>query len=365
MLALRSVTSGPSSELQEPSAPTASAERATASGGTLRWWERFEPHERVAAIFAAGTALLFLAFGFQSNWIWVGQAYGGYLIFVSKAVLGLWFPLWCYRCWRGRAAWREGWAEVGTYLRSALVLLVVTVAYTHLKARKLDLHPRLFDPWLHGLDNLLFAGGGDFVAWVNRHNQDRTWTLWMERIYLQSGLALGVPLGLAFGWRGRDVLRRSFGALVLCYSLGAMLYVALPAMGPGFFRREAYAGLGWTQTYAGQSHMLRGFRALAESPEFPVIPFSGIAAFPSLHVGIAFLGLLIAWTYVRPVAALIAPVVVAIGISAVWFGWHYVVDFPAGIALALFCWWASGKMVATLPVAEVPRPQSDPSASTA
>jgi membrane-associated phospholipid phosphatase len=329
---------------EEPNAPAAVAALPAES-----WWmralARLDPHERIATVFAFGTFALFVAFGFRSSWFWVAKAYAGYLVFVSKAVLSLWLPFWLYRRWRRRTTLREGLGEVATYARNALVLLVVTVCYTHLKARKLDLNPHLFDTWLHAADNGLFALGGDFVAWVNRHNQDRTWTLVMERIYMQSGLALGVPLGIAFGWRGREVVRRTFAALVLCYSFGAMLYVAFPALGPGFFRREAYSGLAWTQTYLAQNNMLRGFKALGQSHDFPVIPFSGIAAFPSLHVGIAFLGLLVAWTYVRPVAAFIAPIVVAIGISAVWFGWHYVVDFPAGILLALFCWWASGKMI--------------------
>ncbi|MEO8275925.1 MAG: phosphatase PAP2 family protein [Thermoanaerobaculia bacterium] len=313
------------------------------------WWvralARFEPHERIAAIYALGTLALFAAFGFRASWRWVAGSYAGYLIFVSKAVVALWLPLWIYRLWRRRTTAREGLVELLAYARGAIVLLIVTTCYTHLKARKLDLNPRLFDEWLWRADNFLFAAGGNFIDWVQRHNQDRTWTMAMERLYLQSGLALGVPLGLAFGWRGRIVVRRAFAALVLCYALGSLLYIAFPALGPAFFRREAYSHLSWTQTFMGQNGMLQGLQAMVRSRDFPVIPFAGIAAFPSLHVGIAFLGFLIAWTYIRPVAYFIAPVVVCIGVSAVWFGWHYVVDFPAGILLALFCWWAAGKMI--------------------
>jgi hypothetical protein len=310
-----------------------------------------EPHERVALVFALGTWLLFVVFGFRSSWRWVALAYGGYLLFVTKAVLALWLPLWLYRRWRGRTTLAGAGVELATYLRGVLVLLLVTVAYTHVKARKLDFNPRLFDHWLMRADDWLLAAGGDFVGWVGRHTRDREWTLWMEQLYLRSGLALGIPLGIAFGWRGREVLRRAFAALVLCYSFGGLLYIAFPALGPAFFRREAYAHLDWTLTYHGQADMMAGLKAMLTDPDFPVLPFKAIAAFPSLHVGIAWLGVLIAWTYVRPVAYLVAPVVVAIGVSAVWFGWHYVVDFPPGIVLAWFCWWAAGKMTQSTPPA--------------
>jgi len=344
MLAYRRVTS----DLPERP-PLADPPRVPADPWWLRVLAWLEPHERIAIVFALGTWLLFVAFGFRSSWRWVGLAYGNYLIFVSKAVLGLWLPLWLYRRWRGRTTWREAGVELTTYLRGALVLLLVTIAYTHLKARKLDLNPRLFDDWLLRADDWLLAGGRDFVAWVARHTHDRTWTVWMERLYLQSGLALAIPLGLAFGWRGREVVRRAFAALVLCYALGGLLYVALPALGPAFVRRDSYAHLDWTLTWFQQTDMLQGLKAMVLGRDVPVVPFKAIAAFPSLHVGIAWLGFLIAWTYVRPAAFLVAPFVALIGVSAVWFGWHYVVDFPPGILLAWFCWWAAGTMVVPPP----------------
>lgn len=309
-------------------------------------------HERIALVFALATAGLFAARGLATNYLVVGEAYASYLWFVTRAVLALWAPLFLWRRWRGRAAWRDAVGELAAYLRGALAVLVVTVAYTHLKARRLDFNPHLLDRFLLAIDDRLFAAGGDFVSWVARHNDDRAWTGWLEQIYAKSGMALGLPLGVAFGWRGREPVRRTLAALVLLYALGALLYIAVPSLGPAFVRHGAYVDLEWTGTAAMQASMFRWLRAMAASPGATVVPFHGIAAFPSLHVGVAWLGVLVAWRYVRWVALVAAAGTLAIAVAAVWFGWHYVIDFPAGLGLAAFCWWAAGRMEPQPPAAE-------------
>jgi membrane-associated phospholipid phosphatase len=70
----------------------------------------------------------------------------------------------------------------------------------------------------------------------------------------------------------------------------------------------------------------------------------GLAAMPSLHTGGAFLFLLFAWRHARVLVPVYAPLFAFIAIDAVASRWHYLVDLPAGIALALACAWAAERL---------------------
>ncbi len=65
---------------------------------------------------------------------------------------------------------------------------------------------------------------------------------------------------------------------------------------------------------------------------------AGIAAMPSLHVGLPVFALAFCWERRHPLRFLFLAVVAAYVPAAVATGWHYIVDVYAGAALALACW---------------------------
>ena len=70
-----------------------------------------------------------------------------------------------------------------------------------------------------------------------------------------------------------------------------------------------------------------------------------LGAMPSLHSASTFLFTAYMWKYDRRLFVLYLPILILILIMAIGTRWHYAIDLPAGIALALFCMWASPRLI--------------------
>ena len=144
--------------------------------------------------------------------------------------------------------------------------------------------------------------------------------------------------------------RTLFLAALLFQGLGALCYLVMPALGPFLYEQ----GVEPMQTF-GQQGMLGDYRAnVAEgvswiarngSEHFTV----GLGAMPSLHTGGSFLFLLFAWHYARVLVPLYTILFSFIVVDSIANRWHYLVDVPAGLALALFCAWAAERLNASAP----------------
>ena len=308
---------------------------------------RLWPEERIALAFFGGVAALFIVRHYPFT---VGPLVASYLQFllaISVFVLPPWLVVSLVRRLRGKLPPDTFVRDLGIYLRSLAALLVALVAYTNLKCRLLLLHPQLFDRIFWQLDDTLHMGGGDFVAWVTSlHSPARTGL--MHNVYFYAWAALALPLAVAMARSGAGLVRRTLAALALCYIIGVFTYLALPSLGPALVERGRYAALAGSHIFALQQSMLEALRYTVQNPQAPAAPFFGLAAFPSLHLATSALGLFVAWKSWRPLLLLLVPWNLAIAASAVYFGWHYVVDFYPALLLAWGGWWVAGRLTAPL-----------------
>ena len=139
--------------------------------------------------------------------------------------------------------------------------------------------------------------------------------------------------------------RTLFLAALFFQGMGAIAYLGMPALGPFLYE----VGIEPQQT-AAQHSMLAAYRANTSggadwiaangSTHFT----GGLAAMPSLHTGGSFLFLLFAWRYAPILVPLYLPLFAFISVDAVASRWHYFVDLPAGVILALGCAWAAEKL---------------------
>lgn len=135
-------------------------------------------------------------------------------------------------------------------------------------------------------------------------------------------------------------------AVLLVQSLGALAYLVAPAIGPFIYE----AGVDPTIT-PGQLGMLEFYRnSVAEGPAWIARHGSahftvGLAAMPSLHAAGAFLFFLFAWKHGRILLPLYSIILFFILVTSVASRWHYVIDVPVGIALALLCLWLAERLV--------------------
>lgn len=128
----------------------------------------------------------------------------------------------------------------------------------------------------------------------------------------------------------------------LAWSLGTASYYALPTLGPGFAYSYLYKDLPETGSgalmdslyYARKGVLRDGIEGAVQS----------VAGFASLHVAITLLvALMVQYTLRNRVLHWIfwANFVVTV-VATLYFGWHYVADDIAGVAIALVSFWVGG-----------------------
>jgi hypothetical protein len=227
------------------------------------------------------------------------------------------------------------------------------------------LNHRLWDPLLWRIDRVVHLGlspsvlaaelfeGSFLLPWL-----DRWYGLWILTV-------MGTVVFLAAA--PRQDLRRSFLlSCALLWTLGAAVYLALPAVGPIYTDPEVFAPVlddlqrarsGHAALWENYQRMLAG----REGQLYAFNPTRGVAAMPSLHVGAHVLFFLWTRRFFRPLSPLFLAASVLTFVASVVTGWHYAVDGWAGAGLAVLSYGLARRFE---PV-EAPAPSGEASAEAA
>ena len=234
--------------------------------------------------------------------------------------------------------------DVWLFLRTLGFYLVALTTYTNLKTHTLLLNPRVYDTALETLDRWMFLGFSPTELALELTGNDAL-TAAMDTAYTYAWLPLAITFGLVFSQSGGQGFRRLARVISLNYLLGATLYVLLPAVGPAFANRELYEALHESRSFLIQNTLISVHNQILAAPkEFLAPAFMGIAAFPSLHVSHIYLPLLVAWKRARGLLVLFVPAFLAVAVSTAYFGWHWVIDIPAGMATIHLCLWLAKRL---------------------
>jgi hypothetical protein len=245
-----------------------------------------------------------------------------------------------------RALIREHW----TRERIALVVIGLTSFYvTYVSYRNLKNYlPRFYsvmeDPLLHRLDRWLFFGNEP--ATILHNVLGESWAAhFFAFIYLLYLPLAPLSLVIWLVW-SRNISYGYWYATANCltWTLGTVSYYAIPTMGPNFWYPWLYKKLDVT----GVTDLQDSLWNSRQEARFPLNPFSdsiqSVAGFASLHTALTLVIALVAHYTVRH--ALIrwaAWVFFALTVvSTLYFGWHYVADDIAGVAIALLAVWLGG-----------------------
>lgn len=247
------------------------------------------------------------------------------------------------------AAWLAETVRIcvaGVLLAHAYMWLKVFVPLVN--GRRWDVELAWFDQVLHfGVSPSRFLVAL-FEGTPLLHAIDWTYFLWLPFALLGFGFFAAFPDG--------DTRARYVFSHVALWTLGAWGYVAMPALGPALAFPDEWKAVRSEMTLnaGGQVTLLLNYQLVldakrAGAPPAPILnPALGVAAMPSLHVGVDVLLLLWCRRRARPLAlfALLALLVHVLGSVAT--GWHYAVDAWAGAALALLAAWAAGRVAPSL-----------------
>ena len=160
----------------------------------------------------------------------------------------------------------------------------------------------------------------------------------VDHLYLLAFMALFFISFCLHAVTSPAVFRKVLLAAILLQGLGALAYLAMPALGPflyerganpvasdvqammlGVYRDSTSGGAGWLSNH-GAEYLV-----------------AGLAAMPSLHAGCSFLFVWFVWKYEKPLLVVYLPLFAFILVEAVASRWHYIIDLPVGIALARLC----------------------------
>jgi membrane-associated phospholipid phosphatase len=142
----------------------------------------------------------------------------------------------------------------------------------------------------------------------------------------------------------QDRMRRQFMlSCVLLWTLGAWIYVALPALGPVYVYNDVWSGAS-DQIYhatGAQQLLWENYQTVLGGRTGGLRQFNptrGVAAMPSLHVGAHWLLMLWFRRRARPFFAVAVIGTLLTFIASVVTGWHYAVDGYVGVVLAQCCY---------------------------
>ena len=249
------------------------------------------------------------------------------------------------------------------YLTPAAVLGVALIAtqalskgvFTSTKNMLPDISPYVWDkPWAD-IDAWM-AGGVD--PW--RHLEflvSRPWAIHMVEVSYLTGwmLMVGlVPAIVAFAPRFAPIRLRFFLTYILCWIvIGNVLAVAGMSAGPAFYgdvtgdTARFQPLLDYLAANSGSEYSAYDLqKALWQAYETGQVSLgTGVSAFPSMHVAMAALWVIVA-CYAGPVfVAAAMTFLIFVVVSSVALGWHYAIDGYASIVLTPLIWLAVGKAI--------------------
>ncbi|MES2642129.1 MAG: phosphatase PAP2 family protein [Myxococcota bacterium] len=250
-----------------------------------------------------------------------------------------------WRLWRDGAGFlrsvrtRAGVGRVLAFVRVVAPVYVVQALYANWLAVVPLVQPRLYDHVFVAPELWLF--GSSMTRWMSLPN-DPAITFLIDFAYLLFFTWIALTMVILFVREGERAARRFVGALVLSTAVSTVILVAFPTLGPAFLDPASVAPIADAMFRTDHFQAVsRAFRAevLADPAGFSLVPFLGVSAFPSMHVGHTFLALTFLWPRHRVAFQLFLLPVLGAWIGTVYLGWHYAIDGVAGICIAMGARW--------------------------
>ena len=342
--------------------PTASA---SWRGGFRLAWLRPRAFEVLAAANVVAVVAFLRGAGLQVGWETVTYTFGE-LTLPTAQLLAAGMGLQLVR----HAVLRRGRTYLDTVLRPEWLLLelralaaclALIYGYIWLKVSIPLLTPRLLDEQLWNLDVALHLGYSPTIFLTELFRGTPVLEL-LDRWY--SAWLVVTCLGLAFfvALPGTVPRARFLFSHVAIWTLGGWLYLAFPALGPCYANPSCVATVrdDMPRALEIQRRLAANYSKVLAGRSGPVRslnPAHGIAAMPSLHVGVLWLLTLWARTASRELFALGIAFTTLTFVGSIVTGWHYAVDGYAGLLLGQACYELSRlveRPAARAPAAEIP-----------
>jgi hypothetical protein len=250
---------------------------------------------------------------------------------------------WTFR--RTIAMLRRRWTRHRLALAASALLAyhLVYFCYHNLKSWDVLNAPR--DEMLLAWDRWLFLGHSPAVLLHDLLGQHVAAHVLMV-IYESFGtiVLIAIPMPLVFATRIRDGYVAITSALWV-WIFGVGCYYLIPSLGPFQSAPQEFAGLPHMMIQDTQMRYMNQRAHLLVHPQAGDA-FAQVSAFASLHVGVTtVIFLMCAYYGLRRTTIAMGIFLVATIIATGYLGWHFFVDDPAGIAIAVLACFLGHKMI--------------------
>ncbi|CAN5635247.1 hypothetical protein BH10ACT11_BH10ACT11_19470 [soil metagenome] len=168
----------------------------------------------------------------------------------------------------------------------------------------------------------------------------------LSSVYLAFLTFVPLSLGVALVWSSRVAAGVWYvTALTIDWVLGIISYYLLPTLGPVYARPELFSGLPHTGVTQLQASLFNQRDAVMAHP-LAVDAVQSIAGFASLHAAVVFTAALVA-QFVGVHKLIRTAMWVYFGLTllaTIYFGWHYLLDDVAGIAIGAIAVYGGGML---------------------
>ncbi len=232
---------------------------------------------------------------------------------------------------------------------------LVKGTFTSVKNMLPDISPYVWDQRWADLDAWL-AGGVDPWRYLEPL-VSRPWAIHAVEVSYLTGwmLMIGlVPAIVAFAPRFRPIRLRFFITYILCWIvIGNVLAAAGMSAGPAFYGEitgdtaRFQPLLDYLAANSGSEYSAFDLQiALWQAYETGRVSLgTGVSAFPSMHIAMATLWVIVGFVAGPVFAAAAIAFLLFILASSVALGWHYAIDGYASIVLVWLIWFAVGKAI--------------------
>lgn len=244
---------------------------------------------------------------------------------------------------------REHWTKdrIKLVVIGLVGFYVTYVSYRNLKnflpfLRSVDGKPMKYDQMLHDWDKWMLFGNdlseilhNVLGTGISAHVLSFIYLLFLPMVPISIVIWAVWSKNISFGYW-------FITAQCICWSLGTLSYYAIPTLGPNFFFPWLYTDLPDTGVAQLQDSLFNGRQNILFDPFASGV--QSVAGFASLHVAITVCLALVGHYTLRTRWLRIALWVFAFltVVATTYFGWHYIADDIAGLAIAIVAVYLAG-----------------------
>ena len=245
------------------------------------------------------------------------------------------------------------WHKIINLVKVLFLLKITLLIYCNIKQAIPFINPRLFDPQLLFIDKVVHLGINPNKLTVSLLG-NAFFSRSIDLIYISWYLLKPLVLVYFSVIPEQRLHIRFFTSYFAMWISGGLFAVLIPSLGPIYTDSQWFAGVHMPFARGLQQMLWNHYEAASASPgKYKVFIYEGIAAFPSLHVGIVALFAVFIWQISRKAGMAMWIYVAFIQVGSVLLGWHYAIDGYFTIGLAFVLYWLSGKAVKPSPDAHL------------